>query len=211
MAEDLALDQGGGDGGAVDGDEGLVPPRREVVDRAGDDLLAGPALAGDGDAGLGGRDLLDELEHLAHARRLADEVRGAQLLQPSLEGLDLAQRLLALEGVGQDDLQLSRLHRLLDVVVGARPDRRHRVLHASPTGEEDHRAVRHLLAQGLEQPESVGAGHGDVGDDDVGEELGGAAEGLGAIRGHLHLVSPGAEQLGQRFAGLTFIIHGQDS
>ena len=62
VAEELALEEGGGDGGAVEGDEGAVGAGAPAVDRAGEALLAGAGLAeeehggvGDGDlAGLGG-------------------------------------------------------------------------------------------------------------------------------------------------------------
>lgn len=44
MAEDLALHQIVGNGGAVERDEGLIPARAALVDRLGTDLLAGAAL-----------------------------------------------------------------------------------------------------------------------------------------------------------------------
>ena len=55
VAEELALDQPLGDRGAVDRDQrpGGAPAVR--VDRAGDELLAGPALAGDEHGGVGRR------------------------------------------------------------------------------------------------------------------------------------------------------------
>ena len=41
MAEDLALDQALGNGGAVDGDKGPVGSRTQLVHRVGGKLLAG--------------------------------------------------------------------------------------------------------------------------------------------------------------------------
>jgi hypothetical protein len=52
VAEDLALHQVMGNGGAVEGDEGLIPTRAALVDGLGAHLLAGAALAGDEDGGL---------------------------------------------------------------------------------------------------------------------------------------------------------------
>src|SRR5262249_57641328 len=46
-AEQLALQDVLAERGAVQRDERLVPPRAVVVDRLGDQLLAGAALAGD--------------------------------------------------------------------------------------------------------------------------------------------------------------------
>ena len=45
VAEELALEEALGEGGAVDLDEGPVAPGREVVDRVGDELLADARLA----------------------------------------------------------------------------------------------------------------------------------------------------------------------
>ena len=64
VAEELGLDQLLGDGGAVDLDEGRLAPRRQGVDGAGHQLLAGAVLAVDEHAPVGGRgdgDLLAQL------------------------------------------------------------------------------------------------------------------------------------------------------
>ena len=52
MAEQLTFEQVARDGGAVERDERFLRAVGEVVDRAGDDLLAGAALAGDEDVDL---------------------------------------------------------------------------------------------------------------------------------------------------------------
>jgi hypothetical protein len=49
VPEQLALDEGLGDGRAVDRDEGRLATPRSVVDGAGDELLAGAGLAENGD------------------------------------------------------------------------------------------------------------------------------------------------------------------
>ena len=66
MAEDLALDQGLGNRGAVDGDERLAPPRAQLVQGARHQLLARPALAGDQHRHRARRHALDHGEHLLH-------------------------------------------------------------------------------------------------------------------------------------------------
>src|SRR6478672_2780606 len=68
VAEDLALEQGLGHGRAVDGHEGAAGAGGELVERAGDQLLAGAGLAVDEDGGGGGRGLLDEPMDLLHGR-----------------------------------------------------------------------------------------------------------------------------------------------
>src|SRR5690606_24704206 len=59
VAEELALEESLRNRGAVDGDERLPSTRRALVDRAGDELLSGAALAGDQDRRVEAGDLLD--------------------------------------------------------------------------------------------------------------------------------------------------------
>ncbi len=73
VPEHLALEELAGHGSAVDLDEGPGPAGRELVDRAGDEVLAGPGLAGDEhgdiDAGRLGEDPAC-LQHLGAAPEL---------------------------------------------------------------------------------------------------------------------------------------------
>ena len=84
VAEQLALQQPRGDGRAVELDEGPVPARAQVVQGAGDELLARAGLAADEHRGVGGGDRLDLLQHPAQGGALADDlaevVLGADLL-----------------------------------------------------------------------------------------------------------------------------------
>src|SRR6201999_914369 len=57
MAEERGLKQLRGHGAGVDGDEGLVTPRRVVMESLGDELLAGSALTLDENGRARGRDL----------------------------------------------------------------------------------------------------------------------------------------------------------
>ena len=67
VAEQLAFEQVAGDGGAVEGDERLLGAVRVVVNRAGENLLAGAALAGDQNVDLGPRNLSGVEHELTHA------------------------------------------------------------------------------------------------------------------------------------------------
>ncbi len=73
VAEELALEQRVGERGAVDGDEGSLAPVRGVVDRAGDQLLAGPGLAADQHAGVARGDLLHVPQQLLHPSVAGDD------------------------------------------------------------------------------------------------------------------------------------------
>ena len=66
VPEELALQQLGGDGGAVDLDERPVPARRQMVDRARNQLLAGACLPSDEDRDVDAGGLLDDGPHVAH-------------------------------------------------------------------------------------------------------------------------------------------------
>src|SRR5690606_15169169 len=85
VAEELALHELLRDGRAVDDDERAGPARarprlRVEVDGAGDELLARPALALDGDREVAAQGLLDEAVDLLHRRAVADDFVEAVLL-----------------------------------------------------------------------------------------------------------------------------------
>ena len=84
VAEQLALQQPGGDGRAVELDEGAVPPRAQLVQGAGDEFLARARFAPNEHGGVGGGDGLDLLQDPAQGGALADDlpevVLGADLL-----------------------------------------------------------------------------------------------------------------------------------
>ena len=77
VAEELALDERAGERGAVDRDERTVAAGAARVDRARDELLAGPGLAREEDGRPRRRDLLDEVEHVAEGRAPSDDLAEA--------------------------------------------------------------------------------------------------------------------------------------
>ena len=66
VAEQLALEQLGGDAGAVDVDERLVAARAAGVDGAGQEVLAAAGLAEEEDGDVVVEDLLERVEERAH-------------------------------------------------------------------------------------------------------------------------------------------------
>ncbi len=103
MAEQLALQEPGGDGRAVELDKGPLPAGAEVVQGPRDEFLARARLAKNEDGGVGGSDGLDLLQDVAEGGALPDDlpevVLGADLLlqvdlllvQLVLERLDLVE------------------------------------------------------------------------------------------------------------------------
>ena len=80
VAEQLRFEEPRGQGGAVDLDERPVGPGAGRVDRLGDQLLAGPALAEDQDRRRAGRGLADRRQHPPDGRaRTADPGQGLGL------------------------------------------------------------------------------------------------------------------------------------
>lgn len=73
VAEELALDERFGKRRAAQGDEGRLAARRELVERARHEFLAGTALAEYEDRGLRGRRTFEGAEDLLHPRTLTDE------------------------------------------------------------------------------------------------------------------------------------------
>src|SRR5690606_12585375 len=73
MAEQLGFEQILAEGGAVDGEERFVAAIGRLVDRPGDEFLAGAALAADEDRGAGAGDALDLLADAAHRLAAADQ------------------------------------------------------------------------------------------------------------------------------------------
>ena len=95
VAEELGLDQRRRERGAVADDERTAAARRQPVDGARDELLAGAALAGD-ERGRGvGRQAADEAEELEHDRRLADHAFEGRRRERTGRGLRRGPRQLA--------------------------------------------------------------------------------------------------------------------
>src|SRR5262245_5869425 len=77
MPEELALEQRILECGAIDGEERSVGTRALAMDRAGDELLAGPGLALDQDRDRRRGSTLHQAEHVGHPRAGADDLRKA--------------------------------------------------------------------------------------------------------------------------------------
>src|SRR5262249_7285426 len=104
VAEELAFLKAGGDGGAVHSDERSLRARTAAVDRAGDELLAGPRLARDEDGRGLARDAVEVRKEAAQSGALADDlVETLELVEPRAEVVRLdrerAQALLGREAV----------------------------------------------------------------------------------------------------------------
>ena len=84
MAEKLAFKDAFRERSAIDWKKRLVAPRAFVMDRLGDQLLAGAAFAGNDDRIVGCRDIADQLENGNHAVVPADDSRKQPLFSQCL-------------------------------------------------------------------------------------------------------------------------------
>ena len=104
--------------------KGPLLRRPGMVDRAGDDFLAGAALAGDEDRHVGVFDAIDERVDLAHRRARADEALVAEMAaEHRARGAKIAADLVELRGAVPQELFQSSA-RPLELAVGdlrARP------------------------------------------------------------------------------------------
>ena len=208
MAVELGLEEGVGEGGAVDGDERLARARAGVVDGARDQLLAGAALAADEHGALRARDHLDLVLEPAHRRALPDERgpderhrlglarpagRGAAALG---DGCDGAPEVVGGAGLAVvSDPRARRLDRLAD-------GRVRREQHDVGRGRR--------LVQLAGEREAVGEGMREIQDDDV-EGVGAHARVHGLADGHrLDAVTGAREELEERRVRRRVVIRQED-
>ncbi len=152
-AEQLRLHRLGRHGRRVEHDERPIGAPRTLVDEPGGELLAGAGAAGDQHARIRRPELLDD------PLQVGDRLRGADhpvdRATAGLEVVDLALQARGLERALGDQDQTVRLERLLDEVVGAELDRRHRGLDVAVAGDHHHGDVRVLLLDRFEQLQPV--------------------------------------------------------
>ena len=131
MSEQVRLEEVRGQIPRIHGNERPIRPRRILVERPGDELLAGAALAVDQNCRAARRGLDDQVEHLPHPGALADDLAEAVRMRlqvlPQRAVLDdeapLRQR------VAEHREHLVVLERLADVVEGAALHRGNGILH----------------------------------------------------------------------------------
>ena len=158
VAEQFGFDQFIGDGGDVQGHEGLLGAGAVPVQRIGHQLLAGAGGTVDQHRDVGGGQPADGAKNLLHGRRLAENllVRGGRFgaalrlaLSPGQRPLDHGHRLIDVEWLGQVFKGAPMVGGDGAVEVGVR-------------GHDDHRQAGLLVLQRVEKFEPVHTRHADV-------------------------------------------------
>ena len=166
MAEQFAFEQRFGYRRAVDADVIAGAPLAQGMERAGDQLLARPALAQDQHGGIGRRHGLDQLAQLANPDRIADD-----LVQPIRFAGARAQLLIfedqpvPLRAAGDGVEQFFGREWFRQVINGAGLDRFDRQLGRGERGDHQDRQMGPLLFQLAEKFVTAHAVEARVGDD----------------------------------------------
>ena len=168
VAEELGLEQGLGNGAAVERDEAVLAPRAGLVDGARDHFLAGAGLAGDEHRRGAGRHGLDHLAEVAHQAAAADDAGQAVALFELLTQVGvLGAQPALLERRLEHVQQLLELERLADEVGGTALDGIDRVLDGAVAGHDDADDPRITSQRGVEHLAAVDAGQAQIRNQDV--------------------------------------------
>ena len=172
---------GSGIAAALNSDEALIRPRAVVVNRPGDQLLAGAGLALDQDGAVHRRHELEALEHRLHRGALADDVVEAVAIAKLCAqlGVLLAEARL-IDRRCQHARQVRELHRLDEEVDRAAFDCGDRILDAAESGHDDGDDFRITGHRRVEDVEAVGVGELQVDDESVVGEAFQPVERIGA-------------------------------
>ena len=210
VPEQLALEQRLGNGGAVDRDKRKGRARAQLVDRLGDELLAGARLAVDQHRGGRRRGLLDDLVDLADRGTVADDpAERAVVAQLAPQPLDLTQRRLPLDRLVEQHAQPLGVDRLAQVVIGAFLHGGDRRVDGALRRQDQHGQAVQLLAQGTEQIEAGPPRHHQIAHDDRGAERRHLLQRFVHVAGAVGDEAPGRDELGQALARRRVIFDDQ--
>ena len=177
-----------------------------------DELLARARLTPDQHRRGGRRRLLDDLIDLPHLRAAADHLAERAVLAELLaQHLDLAQRVLPLDDLVEQDLEPLRLDRLVQVVVGAFFDRFDRSFDGSLRGQNHDGVIPAIVLECAQQLETPHARHHEVADDDVRAKDGNALKRLFSVARGIGRKAPRTHQLGQTEARAGLVLDDEDA
>ena len=166
MAEQLGLDQLARDRGHVERHERRAAARPEIVDRLGDQLLAGARFARDQHGEVVGDHAGDDAIDFLHRRRAADQRGAAAQLLLGQRGGGVA---AAGDGAAHRLAEHVEVERLGEIVEGADFGGAHRRRQGVPCREDVHRQRGMLGGEPGHLVEAVAVGQHHVGDQHIGQ------------------------------------------
>jgi hypothetical protein len=212
VTEDLALEQRLWNRRAVDGDERERRTRAQLMNRLRDQFLAGARLPGDEHGRLRGRRLFDHAIDAPDQRTVPDDPpEAADFPELPPQVTDLAQRLLSLHGLFQQNLQPLGVDGLGQVIVGAVFNRFDGAFHGALCGQQNEGDVGQLIVQRTQQLEPSHARHDQITHDDGGAEGGHHTEGFFALGRLICLEAPRLHEFRQPAAGCGIVFDNEDT
>ena len=212
VAEERGFQQIGGHGAGVHRHKRLVPARRIGVDRLGDQLLAGPALALDQNGRAGGSHLRHQVKNAQHRLAFADNVfKVVALLQRALELDILFFRTLPGDGRANIGQKLFVVPRLLDKVLRSAIHRVDHVADRAVGGDHDDRQVRLALPDARQNFHAVLSRQRQIQQNQIiGSGIDASQPSL-ALGRQVHHVTFEHQQRLQRFANRCFVVDDQNA
>jgi len=206
VAEQFGLQQRLDNRRTVHRNVGLIASRI-VVNHLGDQLLTGAALSLDQDRRAVLRDDADRFEDLAHLFPGPDDVPHLEVAgRFHQQAIDLLFHFAGFQRLFYGHVQLVDVHRFVDVVESPALHGADRRIHIMMGGNHDHLDVLFVLAQILQNGESVHIGKPDVEDHHIRRCFDKSVEPLGAGRGGHHLIALFGEIQFKRLADGTVVI-----
>ena len=205
VAEQLAFQQLGGDGGTVERHEG-PHPAGELMQGAGHQLLAGAGLPLHQHGSIGGRHSGDECLELPGLGAVADQGGREQLAHLPAQQQVLPLHLAALYHPVHRLDHLIQVEGLEDKVAGTESQRLEGGIHVTEAGHEDDVAAPGGGVDGLVPLDAGAPRQPDVGDDEI--EMQAAAQGFRLLHagGCLYLGEAPGQRLGQKAAHAGLVI-----
>ena len=202
MAEEFAFDQFARNGGHVDGNEGTVAAAAVVVQRAGDEFLAGAAFAGDHHREVGLHQAGQHTVDVLHGGRAADQrifrlprAAGGQrrLARCGHRAIDDTDQFVQIEGLGE-------------IFVGAAFGRGDRSLQRVLRAHHHDGYVGPDTLDAGDQVEGVFVGHHHIGDDEVALALADPAPKCRRVAGGADVVADAPERLVENGADCCIVV-----
>ncbi len=209
VTEEFGLEERFGNGGAVDGDEGIPGAVAVLVKGACDQLLAGAGFAADQDIDGLGSDAADLLVDVAHDAALADECILGGVAFAEADGFDHDPS--GGDGAGGGGEEFLHVEGLEEVLEGAVFGGLDGGLGGAVGGDEDDWKSRVGAVERLDDLDAGGSGEAPVGEDDVVVAGLGESESGGAVLGGLDRVAFGGEEPLEGGGGARVVLDEEQS
>ena len=210
IAEQLRLDQVLRNRGAVDLDEGALRAPAVVVQRVGDELLAGAVLALDEDVGLGVGHGGHQIEQLAHLPAAADDVvELVAIAQLPLERDVLGSELHALDRAPENREHALAVDRLFQEIRGAGFHRLDGARDAALPADDQHLGAGTHALELPDEVSAVGVWQHEVDERDVGHPAGECLFSFGAPNCDTRVVAGPPRDVGQPLRHIRLVVNDE--